>query len=256
MNLILILTFLLAPMSIFSQDVIVSKLGKKTLCKIDKISETTVEYHLWDNLTGPTFIVSLKNIKEYILEKKTETLAQIPVSNNVIVQEKATVQETIPKNQAIVPSVAQPANQPVNQLNPTSDNSNNIQGQYYLNGSQRNALTKSNTTVLGSNLDLFQQGRNDAKMYYTGYKGAGTGTFLTSFLLSPVLGLIPAIACSSTAPNASNFTFPNSALTREPDYMSGYMQEAKKKKSGKVWGNFAIGTVLAIVTVFTLSRIN
>ena len=97
--------------------------------------------------------------------------------------------------------------------------------------------------------DMFQQGQNDAKIYYKGYKGAGTGTFLTSFLLNPVLGLIPAIACSSTAPNISNMSFPRTELTRNVDYMSGYTQEAKAKKTKKVWGNFGIATGIYVVVV-------
>lgn len=46
MKLVLLFTFLLLSTTIFSQDIITSKLGKKTLCRIDKISETTIEYHL------------------------------------------------------------------------------------------------------------------------------------------------------------------------------------------------------------------
>lgn len=84
--------------------------------------------------------------------------------------------------------------------------------------------------------DMFQQGQNDAKIYYKGYKGAGTGTFLISFLLNPVLGLIPAIACSSSSPNTSKMSFPRTELTRNVDYMSGYTQEAKTKKTRRFGG--------------------
>ena len=249
-RLTLLFSFLSVSTTIFSQDVITSKSGTKTLCKIDKITENSIEYHLWDNLTGPVFIISLKNIKVYVLEKKKEMPKQVIISEKVVIPETPVVQDIAPTSQTVLTNLTQPANPSVNKnAAPYVDNSTLSQGQPYQNNSQRNAFTKSNTTVLSTNSDLFQQGRNDAKLYYTGYKGAGTGTFLTTFLLSPILGLIPAIACSSTTPNASNFTFPNSALAREPDYISGYMQEAKKKKSGKVWGNFGIGTILVVVAV-------
>jgi hypothetical protein len=47
--------------------------------------------------------------------------------------------------------------------------------------------------------DLYTQGGRHAFNYYKGYKPASTGTLVTS-LLSPVVGLIPAIACASTRP--------------------------------------------------------
>lgn len=111
--------------------------------------------------------------------------------------------------------------------------------------------TVSESTVLTKReySDMFQQGKNDAKIYYQGYKGAGTGTFLVSLLGGPILGLIPAIACSSTAPSSNNLSFPNIELTRNPDYINGYTAQAKAKKSSKVWGNFGIGTGILIAIV-------
>ena len=97
--------------------------------------------------------------------------------------------------------------------------------------------------------DMFQQGKNDAKIYYKGYKGAGTGTFLASLLTGPIFGLIPAIACSTTSPSSDNLTFPSVELMRNPDYVSGYTQQAKAKKSGKVWGNYGIGTAVLLVVL-------
>lgn len=97
--------------------------------------------------------------------------------------------------------------------------------------------------------DMFQQGRNDAKIYYKGYKGAGTGTFFAALLTGPIFALIPAIACSSTAPSSDNLTFPSVELMRNPDYVSGYTTQAKAKKSGKVWGNYGIGTAILLVVL-------
>jgi hypothetical protein len=48
--------------------------------------------------------------------------------------------------------------------------------------------------------DYFSQGSKDAYKYYKGYTGAGTGTLLTGLLVSPLIGLIPALATAGTPP--------------------------------------------------------
>jgi len=103
-----------------------------------------------------------------------------------------------------------------------------------------------------SNEDLFTQGKLDASKYYKGYKGAGTGTLITS-LLSPLVGLIPAIACSSTQPKEANLNYPNSDLIKKSNYYNGYTQRSKKIKQGKVWKNWGIAFGVNIVAVLLLS---
>jgi hypothetical protein len=91
-----------------------------------------------------------------------------------------------------------------------------------------------------SSADLFTQGQSDASKYYKGYKGAGTGTLITS-LVSPLIGLIPAIATSSTQPKDINLNYPNADLMKKSEYNNGYSQKSKKIKQGKVWKNWGIG---------------
>lgn len=103
-----------------------------------------------------------------------------------------------------------------------------------------------------TNDDLFKQGQVDAFRYYNGYKGAGTGTLITS-LISPLVGLVPAIACSSTKPKEINLNYPNGDLIKKPDYYNGYSQRAKKIKQGKVWKNWGIAFGVNIALVIILS---
>ena len=100
--------------------------------------------------------------------------------------------------------------------------------------------------------DLFTLGKTDASKHYKGYKGAGTGTLITG-LLSPIVGLIPAIACSSTEPKEMNLSYPNQELMKNADYNNGYTQKAKKIKQGKVWTNWGIAFGANIVAVLILS---
>ncbi len=97
----------------------------------------------------------------------------------------------------------------------------------------KNELNKSDE-------NMFSKGQRDASLYYKGYKGAGTGTLFTS-LLSPIVGLIPAIATSSTKPNHNNLSFPDEKLMENSDYFMGYTKKAKKIKQGRVWLNWGIG---------------
>jgi hypothetical protein len=98
------------------------------------------------------------------------------------------------------------------------------------------------------------KGMVDAARYYKGYKPSGTGTLLLG-LLSPLVGLIPAIACSSTTPRDINLNYPDPALMRNTDYYLGYTQKAKKIKQGKVWLNWGIALGVNLVAeVIILSQ--
>ncbi len=102
---------------------------------------------------------------------------------------------------------------------------------------EKKSLDSSSVVSLTEN--LFMKGQVDAARYYKGYGSAGTGTLITA-LISPLVGLIPAIACSSTPPREINLNYPNAGLMKNPDYYLGYTQKAKKIKQGKVWTNWGI----------------
>jgi len=101
--------------------------------------------------------------------------------------------------------------------------------------------------------NLYLKGQLDAQQFYQGYKGAGTGTLVTS-IFSPLLGLIPAIACSSTTPKEHNLEYPDHQLMMKSDYNAGYRQRARKIKSGKVWKNWGIGFGVSIITYVLLAQ--
>jgi len=102
--------------------------------------------------------------------------------------------------------------------------------------------------------NMYSKGVLDATKYYRGYKGAGTGTLIAS-LVSPLGGLIPAIACSSTSPRDRNLNYPNPVLMKDSDYFLGYTQRAKKIKQGKVWLNWGIGLGVNLVAeLFILAQ--
>lgn len=100
--------------------------------------------------------------------------------------------------------------------------------------------------------DLYVKGQIDAERNYVKYKGAAAGTLITS-LVSPLVGLIPAIACSSTPPKITNLGYPDEKLFQEKDYHNGYTAKAKKIKKRKVWANWGIGFGVNILLALILS---
>jgi hypothetical protein len=102
--------------------------------------------------------------------------------------------------------------------------------------------------------NYFLKGQKDAAIYYRGYKGAGTVTLLTGLILSPLVGLIPALACSLTPPQTQNLNYPNEKLFSNADYQNGYTQKAKKIKSNKVWSNLGIAFGVNLIIILTLPK--
>jgi hypothetical protein len=122
----------------------------------------------------------------------------------------------------------------------------------YENGSKDTfAQTEKAKEVDPTNENLFAKGQMDASKYYKGYTGAGAGTLVVS-LLSPIVGLVPAIACSSTPPNDANLTYPNSDLMKKTDYYNGYTSKSKRIKSGKVWKNWGVAFGVNLVLTMIL----
>ena len=123
----------------------------------------------------------------------------------------------------------------------------------YENGSKDifNETTPVKTTQVETE-NYFLKGQKDAAIYYNGHKGAGTVTLVTSLLLTPLVGLIPALACSLTPPQTQNLNYPNEKLFSNSDYQNGYIQKAKKIKTNKVWTNWGIALGINTILILTL----
>jgi len=93
--------------------------------------------------------------------------------------------------------------------------------------------------------DDYARGMQDADSYYTRYRAASNGT-LVAGIMSPMLALIPAIACSSTTPQRSNLDIPDPAKNSSLDYINGYSVQARKIKSKKVWKGYGIGAGIGV----------
>ncbi|SOE23683.1 hypothetical protein SAMN06298216_4067 [Spirosomataceae bacterium TFI 002] len=99
--------------------------------------------------------------------------------------------------------------------------------------------------------NLYLRGINDASMNYHGKNGGAGGTLITS-LLSPIVGLIPAIACSASTPKDENLNLTNLELAQNVDYYRGYTSKAKKIKQKKIWTNWGIAFGVNVLFVLAL----
>lgn len=98
---------------------------------------------------------------------------------------------------------------------------------------------KNNEGITKFNSD----GRADAKIHYRGRNSGAVWTGATAFWFSPLIGVIPAIACSATTPKDFNLNYPDKDLMRDYNYSNNYKKEAKRIKRNKVWGGAAIGSL-------------
>ena len=100
---------------------------------------------------------------------------------------------------------------------------------------------------------ISMQGALDACRNYSKYKGAATGTFVTTYLAGGILGLIPAIATSATTPKSERLNMPQSKSGTDETYRNSYIRQAKDIKSVRVWSNYGYGILFAVVTGITIT---
>ncbi len=97
----------------------------------------------------------------------------------------------------------------------------------------------------------YLDGLQDAKQFYRGYKGAGTGSFFAGLFV--IYGLpVPIITSISAPQNVHQFVPDNELYRLNPAYAAGFNDKAKKMKAGKAWGNFGIGAGVTVGLSFAI----
>jgi hypothetical protein len=115
-------------------------------------------------------------------------------------------------------------------------------------------MNSSKGIIGNSNIDMLTKGKEDAKMNYKGRRSGAGWTTATTIILSPIIGVIPAIACSIAEPNEDNLNYKDSELMKNNIYNESYKKESHKIKKRKIWKNFGIGsTIWGILYLFTIS---
>ncbi|MDB4107558.1 hypothetical protein N8368_02790 [Bacteroidia bacterium] len=99
---------------------------------------------------------------------------------------------------------------------------------------------------------LRDKGTLDSKNNYSGRRSGAGWTAVTSFVLTPIVGLIPAAACASSTPREKNLNYENTELQKDPDYRKAYVKQARKNKAVKVLAGYLAGSAAWIMVVFRL----
>jgi hypothetical protein len=132
-----------------------------------------------------------------------------------------------------------------------------LRGIHYQNGTKDDFANSASPVISNSKTqekEPLTPGAADAKQYYLGYKNAAGATLVTSIFLSPLVGMIPAIACSSTKPREVNLGYPDKELMKNPTYYSDYTQKAKQIKQSKIWSNWVISVAVTFVVLAAVAR--
>jgi hypothetical protein len=96
------------------------------------------------------------------------------------------------------------------------------------------------------------RGREDARKYYRGKKSGHAAIGTTTILLSPVIGIVPAVICASTKPKDKNLMYPNKELMKSEAYKQAYVKQAKKIKQRVIWTTYGVSTAAFFILVLLL----
>ena len=109
----------------------------------------------------------------------------------------------------------------------------------------------SDNKVLYLDEELTMKGRQDAILNYKG-KNTGAGwTAVTTILLSPLIGAIPATACASSTPSTQNLNMADGQLMEYSNYDKAYKDQARKIKRKKVWSAFGISSGIWLLIILS-----
>lgn len=97
--------------------------------------------------------------------------------------------------------------------------------------------------------DLRNNAINDAMTFYQANNTGAGWVAAVNIVISPLFGLIPAVACASTAPARKNLDLPYPDENMDPFYLENYTKTAHQMKKKKIWRNYGIsaGVWLAII---------
>lgn len=123
----------------------------------------------------------------------------------------------------------------------------------YENGSKDIFNESQNTSSANtSSTDMAFKGKQDAITNYKG-KNSGAGwTAATTIVLSPLFGLIPAVACASSEPSDNNLNYKEPELMKNNTYNQAYTEQAHKTKKKKIWTNYGIGSGAWLLLILLL----
>jgi hypothetical protein len=198
------------PTFLFSQDVMVLKNSDEIKAKVIEITDLTILYKKWDNLTGPDYNMKKEDVLFIRYENGTKEV--MSVNEPPVVVSNSTPSNTIPSSNGTITKV------------------------------------KSQELIYRGEQDAvkYYKGKNIG----TGWLIASCfATYPIIGFASPLVGLVPTIVCSSMPPKDANLNIPPSEIAQNPIYRDAYKNQAHKIKQRKVLTTYGI-TTLASILIF------
>ena len=223
----LIITLMLSsllPGFLLSQDLIFRNDGKDVESIIIEIGLDDIKYKKFNNPNGPTYIMKKSEIFMIRYENGTKDLIHQERQEK---EQKENAEKREREEERDYKEISEGVREVIN------TNKGSVQSSLF----QNNQLNNNQFN------NLCVRGMNDARIMYRG-KNSGAGwTAITTLITGPVLGLIPAIACSSTPPKRHNLGINNYNLISNPEYYNCYQDEAHKTKKTRVWAHYAVSVL-------------
>ncbi len=119
------------------------------------------------------------------------------------------------------------------------------------NESENKNLTIDNTTKQATQ-DYATLAMNDARSNYRGQNSGAGWVVFTTMITSPILGIIPAVACASKEPNDQNLNYKNQDLMKIQQYNNAYKTEAHRIKRKSIWTGYGAGSAGWLVLILLL----
>jgi uncharacterized protein YcfL len=120
----------------------------------------------------------------------------------------------------------------------------------YENGS-KDVFTESKSQTSSAS-EMRMKGKQDAITHYKGKRSGAGWTAATTIVISPLFGLIPAAACSSSEPSDHNLRYKDSELMEDHAYNQGYTDQAHKIKRRKIWTSYGIASGAWLLLILLL----
>jgi hypothetical protein len=241
-KLFFILALIVATFTVNAQDFIIRNDGSEISAKVLEISKTEVRFKKTENIDGPTYVESVKDL----------LMIRFAKGGNTIFKKEETKSEPSAPNPTIVaPSPTVVTEKPTRLSEPTEAPPTR---QYPPTTVTRPPVNTRQFDEKSPNSDeSCDKGVQDARVYYTG-KSSGSGWVgATTILVSPLIGVITAALVASEKPSYSNLNIPKPSYANNSEYMGCYQNEAHKTKKKKVWTSFGVGAAVWAVIILLAS---
>ena len=110
----------------------------------------------------------------------------------------------------------------------------------------------------GPSQDMHQRGIDDSKSNYTAKNSGAESVKISTLIITPFLGFIPAIAFAAPMPSNKNMNYPDPELLQNASYKKAYRKTAHQTKRKAVWSAYGEATGMwflaigkAVVYIFT-----